>query len=112
MIILLLCALIGHLALHGNVGKLAYIEEATSLATMLAIILLFILKKRESKLFTVFGFFSYQIYLFHWPLLYRYDFLYTHFPAWIATLLYLGIFLALSLLLKKLNDFIFRVLVA
>ena len=112
VIMLLLCVLIGYLALHGNVGKLAYIEEATSLAGMFAIILLFILKKRESKLCMVFGFFSYQIYLFHWPLMYRYDFLYTHFPAWIATLLYLGIFLALSLLLKKFNDFIFKVLAA
>lgn len=108
--LLLLCTLIGYLAIHGNVGKLAYIEEATSLFTMFAIVLLFIIKKRESKLFIVFGLLSYQIYLFHWPLLYRYDFLYTHFPAWLATLLYLGLFLALALLLKKLSDFIFKVL--
>lgn len=101
-----LCVVIGYLALHGNVGAFAYIEEFTSIATMFAIILLFILKKSESNLLSVFGFFSYEIFLFHWPLVYRYDFLYTRAPAWLATLLYLGVFLLVALFFKKLTDYI------
>lgn len=105
---LALSALIGYFAIHANVGNLAYIEEATSILIMCLIILLFILNKRESKLFSLFGFFSYEIYLFHWPLMYHYDFLYIHLPAWIATLLYLGIFIALAWILKKVSDFILK----
>ena len=107
--LVVLCALIGYLALHGNIGKPAYIEEITSLFAMFAIILLFILKKRESKFLSVFGLFSYEIFLFHWPILYHYDFLYTHIPAWLATSIYLGVFILLALLLKKILTFIFKI---
>jgi peptidoglycan/LPS O-acetylase OafA/YrhL len=102
--LVLLSILAGYLALHGNIGKPAYIEDLTSLATMFALILLFSIKKRESKLFALFGLYSYEIYLFHWPLLYRYDLLYTHFPAWIATLVYLGIFIAIAYVVKKIVE--------
>jgi peptidoglycan/LPS O-acetylase OafA/YrhL len=100
-IMIALGAAIWYLAIHANIGKLAAIEERTSIITMFAVISFFALKKRESKLFTLFGFYSYEIYLFHWPLLWRYDILYTHLPAWIATVAYLGLFIALAHLLKK-----------
>jgi len=103
-----LTILIGYLSLHANIGERAYIEETTSVGILFFIILLFMLKKRESKLLSVFGFFSYEIYLFHWPLLYHYDFIYIHLPASLATLLYLGIFLALAVILKKLSDFVLQ----
>lgn len=106
--LLILAALIGYLAINANVGAVAYIEEATSLCILFLIILLFILKKRESKLLSIFGLFSYEIYLFHWPLLYHYNFLFVHLPAWLATLLYLGIFVALAVVLKKLSHFILK----
>ena len=96
-----LSAAIWYLAIHANIGKPAAIEERTSIITMFAIISLFALKKRESKLFALFGFYSYEIYLFHWPLLWRYDVLYTHLPAWIATIAYLGLFIVLAHFLKK-----------
>lgn len=94
---------IGYFALHAHIGGLAYIEEMTSLCIMFAIVLLFVLKKRESKLFSVFGLFSYEIYLFHWPLLLRYDFLYRHLDAWVATMLYLGVFILLAIPLQKVS---------
>lgn len=100
--LLVLCAQIGYFAIHSNVGELAYVEEITSLYIMFAIIMLFMIKKIEFKVLSVFGFFSYEIYLFHWPLLYRFDFLYIHLPAGLATLLYLGIFLVVSLVLNNL----------
>jgi peptidoglycan/LPS O-acetylase OafA/YrhL len=99
-----LLAFVGYFAIHANVGAAAYLEERTSIAIMFALILLFAIKKRESKLFSLFGLYSYEIYLFHWPLLYRYDFLYINLPAWVATLLYLGVFIALAKLLHKLSS--------
>lgn len=109
ILIIGLSILIGYLAIHSNVGALPHIEEATSLFTMFVIIALFIVKKREFKVFSLFGFFSYEIYLFHWPLLYRYDFLYTHMPPWIATILYLGVFIGIAYVLKKLSDLILKI---
>lgn len=104
--LVLLLWFIGYFSIHANVGKAAYLEDTTSLCVMYALILLFMIKKRESKLFSIFGLYSYEIYLFHWPLLYRYDFLYTHVPPWIATLLYLGVFILLAKLLQKCSSFV------
>jgi peptidoglycan/LPS O-acetylase OafA/YrhL len=108
--LLSLMAVIGYFAIYSNVGKAAYLEQWTSLLVVAAILLLFLIKKRESKILSVFGMFSYEIYLFHWPLLYRYDFLYPHFPAALATLMYLGLFIALSVLLQKVSTAIFTML--
>jgi peptidoglycan/LPS O-acetylase OafA/YrhL len=109
IVILSLLGSIGYLAIHSNVGEVDYIEQATSIITMFAILLLFLVKKRESKLFSLFGFFSYEIYLFHWPFLSQYDFLYTHFPGWFATLTYLVFFILIAMVLRKLSDFIFSI---
>lgn len=97
---------IGYFAIHSNVGDLAYIEQATSLLLLFLIVLLFVFKKRESKLLSLFGLYSYEIYLFHWPLLSQYDFLYRNIPAWIATVLYLGIFVLLGVFLKKMTSLV------
>lgn len=97
---------IAYFAVHSNVGGPAYLEENTSLFTMLLILLFFLMKKRESKLFSLFGLYSYEIYLFHWPLMYRYDFLFAHLPAGIANALYLGIFLLLARVLQEATDHI------
>ena len=105
-IITILLFSISYFALHGNIGSKAILEESTSIGIMFAIILLFILKKRESKLLSLFGLYSYEIYLFHWPLLSRYDLLYKELPAWLVTLLYLFIFIAIAVLFKQLSDFI------
>ena len=110
--LLALSTLIGYLAFHAHVQGPAYIEETISLCTMFPIMAVFLLKKRESKLLSVFGFFSYEIYLFHWPLMYQYDFLYTRLPAWLATFLYLGLFILLGYVFKRLSDLIFRTLLA
>ncbi len=104
----LLCASTAYLATHANIGKPAYIEETTSLLTMFVVILLFFLKKRESKVCMLFGFYSYEVYLLHWPLLYHYDILYKHTPAWLATLLYLGVFIGIAFVLRKLTTWVFQ----
>ena len=99
--ILFLC--IGYFSIHSGVGQSITSEESRSLLVVGALLVLFLIKKRESKLLSLFGLYSYEIYLFHWPLLYYYDFLYKYMPAWIATIIYLIIFVLLGILFQKIS---------
>lgn len=91
-------------AYHSGVGEGINIERKISLLETTLIVLIFISKRITFRFFEIFGKYSYEIYLIHWPILYRYDFLYKNLDASIATLLYLGLFLGLAFLLYKLVD--------
>jgi len=104
-----LLAAIFYFAKNSGVGQLAIIEESVSIITCLLIIALFLIKRFEIKTFYWFGIFSYEIYMFHWPLMYRYDFLFRYLPAWLALALYLAVFVALGWLLKTFIDYITKI---
>jgi peptidoglycan/LPS O-acetylase OafA/YrhL len=80
------------------VGQDWKMESAASLFTVAAIIVIFLFMKINFKILSLFGAFSFEIYLLHWPLLYRYNFLYGKIPAGAATLIYLALFLGLGYL--------------
>lgn len=80
---------------------------AASLVSAAAIIVLFLFKKINFKILTLFGLYSFEIYLLHWPLLYRYNFLYGKIPAGLATIIYLALFLGIGYLFHKAVDKIF-----
>jgi len=82
------------------------ITQAVDLAFAFVLLVLFILKPIELRLLSILGTYSFEIYLLHWPIVLRYGFLYTHLPAWFATLLYLAIILALSYVLQQLTTLI------
>ncbi len=105
----ILIGIVAYTAIYSGVGKSPLTEELISLVTMAAIIGIFILKKIELKLFYVFGVFSYEIYLLHWPILYRYDIFFRWLPAWLALTLYLLLFLGLGWLLQYLTRIINQV---
>lgn len=90
-----------YFSIHSGVGTTVLHEQTISILLMFLFVVLFCLKKIEFKLFTLFGLYSYEIYLFHWPILYRYDFLYSRMSGWLATTLYLGLFIILGYILKK-----------
>ncbi len=92
---------IGYFAIHSGVGESIRVEQNISVLLTLIILLVFLLKPIRFKLFEIFGIYSYEIYLLHWPLVSRYDLIYKYTPAWLATLLYLGVFLSLGFLLQK-----------
>lgn len=105
-LIALLLFIIGYTAYYSGVGQKPAIEQNISLITMSAIVVLFLIKPIEFKLLSWFGLYSYEIYLLHWPILSRYDLLYKSLPAWLATILYLILFLVLGFILKKLSAII------
>jgi peptidoglycan/LPS O-acetylase OafA/YrhL len=108
LLVIFLMAFISYISYSfGNQANLSR-GQLFSIITTLAIIFLFLIKKIEFKLFYLFGLYSYEIYLFHWPLLYRYDLFYKYTPAWLATILYLIMFLGLGWALQKFSKFLLQ----
>lgn len=103
LLISLVTILIGYFAIHSGVGERAQMEQSISMLTTGLVVFLFILKKTEFRLLSLFGLYSFEIYLLHWPLMYRYDMLYTRMPGFIATILYLAVFIVLGSALQKLS---------
>lgn len=90
---------------NSNIG-IKNLEEVTSLISVLALVLIFSIKKINFKVLYWVGFFSYEIYLIHWPIMHRYDFIYKYLPPWLATIIYLLLFIAFSWGLQKLANLI------
>jgi len=102
--IIILSLVVAYTAIHSGIGGKIIVEQSISLITMFCLVLIFIIKKIEFRIFSLFGIYSYEIYLIHWPILYRYDIFYKFLPAFLATLLYLILFLLLGFGLKKIQD--------
>lgn len=92
---------IAYFALYSGVGKAPWIAQGISILTMLLIFALFLIKRFEIRFFYLFGIFSFEIYLLHWPILYRYDVFFKFLPASLALTLYLAFFLCLGWVLQK-----------
>jgi peptidoglycan/LPS O-acetylase OafA/YrhL len=86
---------------HPTYGQSWKREVVASLITAGSIMIIFLFKKINFKILYWFGLFSFEIYLLHWPLLYRYNFLYGKILASVATIIYLGLFLVLGYLYNR-----------
>lgn len=80
-----------------------FIGQAASLLTMAALVALFALQQVEFRLLYLFGVYSYEIYLGHWPLMARYDWFFHHLPAWLALLAWLLAFLGIGWGIQKIT---------
>lgn len=80
-----------------------FIDQICSLITMLALIIAFSLKKLDNKFLYIFGIYSYETYLVHWPLMSRYDVFFHYLPAWLAVFVWLLAFLVIGWLLQKIT---------
>lgn len=89
---------------NSGVGLGKLIEQTISLITMFSIIFLFLMSGFRFALFGLIGKYSYEIYLIHWPILSRYGFLYLYLPPFLATWVYLGVFVWIGMLMQKINQ--------
>lgn len=88
-------------SINSGVGQATQIEQSISLISTYLIMLVFWILPIRFKLFNLIGKYSYEIYLLHWPIIYRYDHLYKYLPASVATVLYIVEFIMLGFLLQK-----------
>jgi len=91
---------------NSGIGGSPSKEQWMSILAVIAISGFFILKKVEFRLFYWVGIYSYEIYLWHWPIMYHYDLFYRFLPSWLATLIYLVFFVALGWAVSKLTELI------
>ena len=68
---------------------------------MFAFIVIFSLKKFDNKFLAIYGIYSFEVYLIHWPLIGRYDVFFSFMPAWAAVLAWLVAFILISIVLQK-----------
>lgn len=99
-----LTVIVGYLATHSGVNQGPWREQSINILILLALLALFSVKKFNVGLFALFGLYSYEIYLLHWPLLARYDQFFHRLPAWLAILVYLLLFVALAWAMQKLTE--------
>ncbi len=100
LLILILLTIFIYLSFNTGVGESKELEQLDSLVTLFLAIIIFMLKPVDFKLFYIFGVYSYEIYLLHWPLMYRYDLVYKFLPPFLATVVYLILFLVLGWVLQ------------
>ncbi|WP_228138024.1 acyltransferase family protein [Aliarcobacter cryaerophilus] len=89
-------------ALTAILGQGFFVEQLMSIVIMLAFTVIFILKKVDSKFLTMYGVYSYEVYLIHWPLMAKYDIFFVYLPAWAAVIAWLVVFILVSMLLQRL----------
>ncbi|MGJ0315154.1 acyltransferase [Aliarcobacter cryaerophilus] len=89
-------------SLTAILGQGFFVEQLMSIVIMLAFTVIFILKKVDSKFLTMYGVYSYEVYLIHWPLMAKYDIFFVYLPAWAAVIAWLVVFILVSMLLQRL----------
>lgn len=87
-------------AVHSGVGKDPKIEQGISLLTTISLVIILSLSKLDFKMLSLFGVYSYEIYLLHWPVLSRFN-LFAGVPPFLAVLLNLSLIFFLGYALQK-----------
>ncbi len=104
VMVLILLTIGSYTSIKSGVGQGIYQEQLTSLITAFSFILAFTVINIRLRFLALIGNLSYEIYLLHWPVLSRYDFLYNRLNDYVATIFYLLVFMILGWLLKALGQ--------
>lgn len=103
IIILIISVLVFlYTSINSGVGEDLKIEQGISLVTTLSIVTMFTLSKFNFKLFAIFGIYSFEIYLLHWPILSRYN-LFLTLPPFLNVTLNLVLIFFLSFGLQRIS---------
>ena len=113
VVIVIMLAVVVYMSLHTTssswptltaiLGKGFFVDQLTSLIIMFAFIVIFSLKKFDNKFFAIYGLYSFEVYLIHWPLIGRYDIFFNILPAWAAVVAWIISFILISWLLQKIT---------
>ena len=113
VVIVLMLAVVVYMSLHTTssswptltaiLGKGFFVDQLTSIVIMFAFIVIFSLKKFDNKFFAIYGLYSFEVYLIHWPLIGRYDIFFDILPAWAAVVAWIISFILISWLLQKIT---------
>ena len=113
VIIALMLVVVVYMSLHTTanhwptltaiLGKGYFVDQLTSLVIMFAFIVIFSLKKFDNKFLSIYGLYSFEVYLIHWPLIGRYDIFFDILPAWAAVVAWMISFILISWLLQKIT---------
>jgi len=95
-------------AYHSGVGKGPFLEQGYALFTMFCVLSFFEFKKTKFYFLELIGIYSFEIYLWHWPLISRYDLLYQYLPLWLATALYVPLLLLIAYIANQLAQLIIK----
>jgi len=90
-------------SINSGVGQDLKTEHGISLITTLSLVFIFSLSKLKFKLFSIFGVFSYEIYLLHWPILLRHN-LFLSLPPFLIVVVSLILLVILGYALQKLVE--------
>lgn len=113
IIIALMLGIVVYMSLHTTanhwptltaiLGKGYFVDQLTSIILMFAFIVIFSLKKFDNKFLSIYGLYSFEVYLIHWPLIGRYDIFFDYLPSWAAVIAWLVAFIVVSWLLQKIT---------
>ncbi|MDD3055527.1 MAG: acyltransferase [Aliarcobacter sp.] len=116
VIIALMLGVVVYMSLHTTanhwptltaiLGKGYFVDQLTSIILMFAFIVIFSLKKFDNKFLSIYGLYSFEVYLIHWPLIGRYDIFFDYLPSWAAVIAWLVTFIVVSWLLQKITTLI------
>ena len=111
VVIALMLAVVVYMSLHTTanhwptltaiLGKGYFVDQFTSIIIMFAFIIIFSLKRFDNKFLSIYGLYSFEVYLIHWPLMGRYDVFFDILPAWAAVVAWMVTFILVSWLLQK-----------
>ena len=113
VVIVLMLGVVVYMSLHTTanhwptltaiLGKGYFVDQLTSIILMFAFIVIFSLKKFDNKFLSIYGLYSFEVYLIHWPLIGRYDIFFDYLPSWAAVIAWLVTFIVVSWLLQKIT---------
>lgn len=96
VLLIMFAGLAWQTAYHSGVGRGVWLEQGYALVTMLCVVMFFEIKKTKFNFLEIVGICSFEIYLWHWPLVSRYGIFYNFLPPWLATALYLPLLLLVA----------------
>ena len=111
VVVIAMIGVVGYMSLHTTanhwptltsiLGQGFYVDQFTSIVIMIALIVIFSLKKLDNKFLAIYGVYSFEVYLIHWPLIGRYDIFFDYLPSWAAVVAWMISFILVSILLQK-----------